>query len=401
MSLRILFVLPYVPSRIRVRPYQFIRHLAQAGHTITVAALADGQPGLEAVDELREMGVTVHVVPHSRARAAAQCLLALPTPTPLWAAYCRSQAMARLLRKLVAEQTFDVAHVEHLRAAHFAPALREVPTVFDAVDCITALRRQMLDQPGSGRVGRLLAYEEWVKLRRYEPRAYRAYARVAVTSPHDAEALINLGVPKPVRVIPNGVDLDYFCPDATEPEEDTLVFSGKMGYHANDDAARFLITEVMPRLRKRRPGVRLTIVGSGPTPALRALAEQEPGVTVTGFVEDLRPYLRGARVAVCPMRIGVGIQNKALEAMAVGRPVVCTSLVRRAMACAEKTGALRLADTPDDFARECASLLERPDEAEQAGRAARRYVEEYHRWAHAAQILVDVYQEARCQTGRL
>jgi glycosyltransferase involved in cell wall biosynthesis len=430
--LRILFVAPYVPSPIRVRPYQFIRHLARAGHEITLVALGGGagasQGDRTAMAEMEQICRSVHVVPHARWRAAAQCALALPTPTPLWAAYCHSATMTRIVRDLVDSERFDVAHVEHLRAAHIAPALGTLPRVIDAVDCITALRRQMVENAGeqapaggSSGVGaavsrlasRVFAWEEWTKLKRYEPRAYRAYAGVLVTSAHDADELERLVCPRcggnrpaapaapllpPIHVIPNGVDLDYFAADPVEASErdiepDTLVFSGKMSYHANDDAARFLLTEVMPRLWQIRSGVRLTIVGSQPSSALRALAaavaerhQKNPAaaIHVTGYVEDLRPYLRRAAVAVCPMRIGVGIQNKALEAMAVGRPVVCSPLVRRALSQAESVGALCVAQTADEFAGAIAAWLARPEAARQAGRAARRYVEEHHRWQGAA-----------------
>jgi glycosyltransferase involved in cell wall biosynthesis len=129
------------------------------------------------------------------------------------------------------------------------------------------------------------------------------------------------------------------------------------------------------------------------------LADREGRITVTGYVDDLRPYLQTALVAVCPMRIGVGIQNKALEAMAVGRPVVCSPLVSRALAGAAPggDGGLRVANTADEFARSCAQLLSQPEEAHRAGAAARRYVEKHHRWSCAAEALVELYNEVRAE----
>jgi len=393
--LRLLFVAPYVPSPIRVRPFQIVRHLARLGHRVTVVALSDGFASNGALEELQGVCEAVHVVPHPAWRGAAQCALALPTTKPLWAAYCRSPQMARVLRRLVASGDFDAVHIEHLRAAHFARDLGNLPTVFDAVDCITALRRQMLDQSKKFGANRLLSWEEWAKLKKYEPRAYRAFDEIAVTSRHDGDALHALGggnLP-PLSVIPNGADLDYFAAapwDDAEPGR--IVFSGKMSYGANENAALFLGREIFPLVQKAHPDARLTIAGSSPGPSVLRLAETNPAITVTGYVDDLRPHLGAARVAVCPMRIGVGIQNKALEAMAVARPVVCSPLAARPLSGA--AGGLRVATTADDFAREIGEWLQKPHAAKMAGLAARTYVEENHRWERTAEAFTGLYRRA-------
>ena len=279
LPLRILYVLPYVPSPVRVRPYELIRALARAGHYVTVAALADDFASAESLAELRRVCRAVHVVPHPKRQGMAQAALALFTPTPLWAAFCYSPAMHTRLRDLIATEPFDVAHVEHLRAAHFAPALAPLPLVFDAVDCVTALQKQLLAASGSP-VSRLLAWEEWHKLRAYEPKVCRVFARITITSAHDAADLRGLdpALP-PITVIPNGVDSAYFAPDpSVAPEPDMLIFSGKMSYAPNDDAARFLLTQILPPLRRLRPGVRVIVGGSKPSAALKRLAARTPGV---------------------------------------------------------------------------------------------------------------------------
>ena len=413
-ALRLLYVLPYVPSPIRVRPYQLIRHLARRGHKITVVALEDAFTTPDALAELNAVCAAVHVVPHGRVGAALRSVAAVPTRTPLWAAYCQSPRMGRLLRQLAGSGQFDVAHVEHLRAAHFVRDLAGLPCVLDAVDCITELRHQMLRQKGGKPVSRLLSWEEWAKLRGYEPRSYRPFGRIAVTSEHDARSLIALDPQRlpPVEVIPNGVDLEYFAPQTekkltktstsdSEIYHPTLVFSGKMSYSANDDAARYLLSSVFPRLVTLVPGVRLVIAGSSPSPALVALAGRAgERVTVTGYVDDLRPYLSGAIAAVCPMRIGVGIQNKVLEAMAMARPVVCSPLAARAFVgsfdgggAGAATMPIRVAGSAEEFAAECAALVQNRETAKIAGCAARQYVEQFHDWQKAADRFTVLYHE--------
>src|SRR5205807_2428662 len=123
-------------------------------------------------------------------------------------------------------------------------------------------------------------------------------------------------------VIPNGVDMEHFQPDA-ERQPPSLVFSGKMSYHANVTAVLYFVREILPRVRAVEPHVRLRIVGSNPPPEIRRLAT-DPLITVTGYVPDVQEAVRGAAVAVCPVTVKVGIQNKVLEAMAMGLPVVST-----------------------------------------------------------------------------
>ena len=396
--LRVLFIAPYLPSAIRVRPFQIIRHLVKQGHRVTVVALNDQSPAdSAALRELQTICDTVHMVPHSRVQATGRAALALPTPTPLWSAWCRSPKMLALVRSLAVSGRFDVAHLEHLRAAHFATALGDLPCVFDAVDCITDLQQQMVAQTPLSDPRHWLAWEEWAKLRRYEPAICRRFPQIAVTSRYDADALIALGVRVPIQVIPNGVDVPLLStPDA--PRRFDLIFSGKMSYRANENASLFLLNEILPRidsLRPNAPPTTVCVVGSGPSRRLRnAAARWEGRVTITGYVDDLHPYLADARVAVCPMRIGVGIQNKALEAMAAGLPVVATPLVSRALNSAVLAEALRVAADAETFAHHCIDLLDDSDTAQRAGQAGREFVLSQYRWEDAAVAFGELYISA-------
>lgn len=195
----------------------------------------------------------------------------------------------------------------------------------------------------------------------------------------------------PVLTLPNGVDADYFAPLGLAPELDTLVFEGRMDFRPNVDAACWLATEILPRVRSMHPGARLVLVGNQPAPAVSALANE--AVQVTGWVEDVRPYLDRAALFVAPMRLGAGIKNKVLQAWSMGKAVVATS---------EATGGLRaepgvnleLADGAEALATAIVALLADPVRRQALGRAARATVDEHYTWARRAEDLEAAFELA-------
>jgi glycosyltransferase involved in cell wall biosynthesis len=201
-----------------------------------------------------------------------------------------------------------------------------------------------------------------------------------------------------VAVVPNGVDLEYFRPIAGPREPATLVFSGKMSYHANVSAALYFAREILPLVRAARPEVRLSIVGSNPPRAVQALAS-DPAVSVTGHVPDMRPYLGSATIALCPITVKVGIQNKLLEAMAMGIPVVSTNVGAQGLAAVPGRDLL-VAANPHEFADHICRVLADDELAERLGRAGRHFVERHHRWETATRAL-EVYMEAIEHQARL
>ncbi len=399
--MRILYVTPYVPSPIRIRPYNFIKGLARRGHGITLLTLA-GEDEAADVAALAPYCQRIEAVPLGKAQVARAMLAALPGRLPLQAAYGRSRVAAARLGKLCAEAQqagtpFDLAHVEHLRAAVLGAAIPALPRVYDAVDCISLL----FERAGAASPElktRLMARVDLGRTRRFEGRLLAQYEGTIVTSGDDRRALVDLAArygtpPQPgrLRVVPNGIDLEYFAPLDLPREADTLVFSGKMSYHANIAAVDFLVREVLPLVWRERPGTRLWVVGKSPPPAISALAA-DPRITVTGYVDDLRPYLARAAVALTPIRYGVGIQNKVLEAMAMATPVVTTGQSAAALQ-AEAGRDLLVAETPGDLAAATLALLADAPRARAVGEAGRRYVAARHDWVSIAGDLEAFYAE--------
>ena len=401
--LHILFISPYLPSLIRVRPYNLIKHLAEHGHHITLLALEAPGEDSSGLDSLHTWCQRVRILPLPRWRILWNGVRAIPSQVPFQAAYSRSPAMADLIRQTQAETIFDVAHVEHLRGAELSHAVSGAPIVFDSVDSISLLFERVLSSGPTWR-SRLLAKLDLARTKRYEGRLLEQYSRVLVTSPLDKDALADLTLasrqrdPEEVQmmlqrlvVLPNGVDLDYFTPLDLPRQPATVIFSGKMSYHANIAAAMDLATQVMPLVWQQLPEARLTIAGKDPSAELLALAN-DSRITVTGTVPDLRPCLAQATVAVTPMRYGVGIQNKVLEAMAMATPVVSTPQSLTALQ-AEVGQDVLAASTFPEIAQAVLTLLTDKALCQRLGQAGRRYVESHHDWRVVTQKLVDIYRQ--------
>jgi len=401
--MRILFVVPYLPSLIRVRPYNLIRALARRGHQITLAALHPSGDDPGGLAHLQDWCNEVRIVRLPRWRTLWNGLRALPTSVPFQAAYSHSPQMSQLISHMLTERHYDVIHLEHLRGAELVRGLEvnTSPIVFDAVDSISLLFERA-GQNAARWQSRLLARLDLNRTRRYEAGFTQRFSRVLVTSPEDRDALAAL-VSEQARqvesrseerliVLPNGVDLDYFASRDEPRQPDTLVFTGKMSYHANTAAALDLVQSIMPHVWAERPQTQVWLVGKDPPDVLRELAE-DLRVRITGTVPDIRPYLGRATVSVSPLRYGVGIQNKVLEAMAMGVPVVTTSNACRAL-MVKPDSHLLVGDSAQALAHAILSLLADEGQRQRLGEAGRRYVEAHHDWDRIAAQLESIYREA-------
>jgi glycosyltransferase involved in cell wall biosynthesis len=289
--------------------------------------------------------------------------------------------------------------VEHLRGSTYGVFVKSqcasMPVIWDSVDCISYLFEQASTHSKSG-FGKFMTRFELDRTRLMEGKLIGEFDHVLVTSEMDRNALLDLSSPQtkpaPISILRNGVDLQFFHPNpGVHREPDTLVFSGKMSYHANISMVKFLITEIMPRLWERRPSVRLIVVGKDPPADIQKLADGER-IHVTGTVQDIRPFLWKANAAVVPLVYGAGIQNKILEAMATGTPVVTNS---KALASLSVTPGkqLLIADTADQFAACVLRLIDDQVLRGEVGEAGLQYVTRNHNWAESAQQLVEIYRD--------
>jgi sugar transferase (PEP-CTERM/EpsH1 system associated) len=402
--MRILFVTPYPPSRIRVRGYGFLKEL-QRKHEVTVLTQCASEQELADAEVLRNQGFTVIVVQESKRHSALRSGRALFSNIPLQVAYARSALFTQAIHDLCARDEFDVVHVEHLRGiASMEQFAHMQPLVWDAVDCISLLCKHTLVAGPSLKV-RMVARLEHERTQRYEAQLLSQLRHVVVTSERDRQAMINLyrkhtgdlhrsddALDLDVSVLPNGVDLDYFHPMPQDHRRFNIVFSGKMSYHANVATALYLCQQIMPLIWQEIPEATLTIVGSKPPKAIQLLG-RDPRIEVTGFVHDMRPYIRRAEVMLSPMVYSVGIQNKVLEAMALGTPTVVAAQVAEALE-GRPGQDLLVAETASEFAQQTLRLMDDAELRATLSRCGRRYVEERHNWGMVTDRLIDLYQRA-------
>ena len=397
--MRIAYVVPYVPNLIRTRSYNLINQLASLGHEVSVFTLGSSKADLFDAQNLkvhcREVDYYDQPVWNSMLNSAT----ALPSRKPLQSVYSWQPAMARQIVQRASRNEFDIVHIEHLRGSRFGLHLKSrlpnMPVVWDSVDCISHLFQQAAKQSRSF-FGKFMTRLELSRTRRAEGDLACRFDHVLVTAPSDRNALLKLvpagKSPSEISVLPNGVDLEYFHPSAeSQRDPETLIFSGKMSYHANISMAKYLVEEIMPLVWKFRPASRLYIVGKDPAPAIKKMARNSL-ITVTGTVADIRPFLWRATVSVVPLLYGAGIQNKILEAMATGTPVVTTCQALSALQ-AQPGKDLFASDNPDDFSQAVLQLISDQDLQRKTGDAGVKYTSDFHRWASIASQLVNIYQQ--------
>jgi sugar transferase (PEP-CTERM/EpsH1 system associated) len=397
---RILFVTPYVPSRIRVRPFNLIKALS-VKHDISLVSLLVQEYEREMVKDIEEYCVSVDMVPLPKWQAYTNCLRALPTLTPLRVAYYRSSAFVQRIEEVLTQQRIEVIHAELIKVVPALKAVRArtgIPVLYDSVDCISWFLQQELETTRNP-LKKALVYSELQKMRRYEGRALADFDQMIITATHDRDLLGALtGQAQSIQVVNNCVDTDYFTLWTGPRVANSLVFCAKLDYFPNAQAILHFCENTLPLIWKQRPHVCLTIVGNNPPPSVCALATDQR-ITVTGYVPDIRPYLGTASVALAPLLIAAGTQFKILEALAMGTPMVTTPRCCRALQTQHGVHLLA-AEGSQAFADAVLQLLDDPRLAQQLGRAGRRFVTEHYSWASAANTLDWLYNIIVTRPGR-
>jgi len=397
--MKLLFIAPYVPSPPTFGGQRRIHGLMRAlGKRHALSLLALHNPA-DPIDEWLERtrgfypDTELFVQPAFGLKGSAKRAAQLRSLFKLrsWDAVShRNEAMASRLRERLASEKWDAVVVEFAQmAVNLTGLSSSVPCVLDEHNIEYDLQQRSATG-SSGLLRRTFLEANWRKLRSEELAVWHAFDGVSVTSPRDL-AIVRTNAPQTRCVLsPNGVDLEEFTPPATAPEPDSVIFVGAHNYFPNADGLRFLFAEIWPLVLAARPFARLRIVG--PLPPADIVALQPPNVTFEGFVTDIVAEVGRAAIAIAPLRIGGGTRLKIVEAMALARPVVATSIGAEGIE-AQHDRDIILADSPKDFADAVLRLLAQPADAAALGLRGRSLVEQAYSWDTSAARLEQLLEE--------
>ncbi|HID11328.1 MAG TPA: glycosyltransferase [Candidatus Latescibacteria bacterium] len=302
-----------------------------------------------------------------------------------------SEDMASAIKEAISKEKFDLVHFDLIGVAQYVDCVGSVPKVFTAHDIFFIKTKRYLkaEQPLIDKLG---TFRDCLKFHLYEPRIYKKFDHVIVTSEEDALHLRRRCPGLELSVVPNGVDTEFYRPWPDQEEDHILVYTGTMNNLANTDAMVHFVRDVLPYIKERVPNVKLYVVGRDPSEPVKRLPEEDSSVAVTGEVEDVRPYMARAGVYVVPLRIGSGTRLKILEALAMEKAVVSTPVGCEGLRVRHGREVL-VAEGPRKFASYVVRLMKDKDLRRRLGRNGRRLVEREYDWRICARRLERTLKE--------
>ena len=378
----------------KIRSYNILRELARQ-HSVTffsfyAAHENDLHPGLK---DTFEQVVCVPLqlpAPKSPAEMVEYGTRLLSSQPYGITKYCRPEVRRRLY-SLLQQQKFEVILCDFVFAAGVIPWGSSTPKVLFTHNVEAIIWRRHYEV-ASNLIWKAISRREWRKMEAAELRYLRLADRVLTVSETDRDAFAQVIDHEKLTVIPTGVDVSYFQPMQVEDRPNSLVFTGSMDWLPNEDAILYFAEAILPLIKRQCPDISLEVVGRSPSRKLRALAESEKSIRLTGWVEDIRPFLSCGAVCIVPLRIGGGTRLKIFEAMAMGKAVVSTSVGAEGLPVQSGEN-IMLADTPEAFSNAVMSLLNNSVQRKRLGASASNLVQEKYSWRRVAENFARILQE--------
>jgi len=377
----------------KIRSSKTFEYLKAAGHHLTVVSFIRPREG-EVEKELmmaccdRLITVPWKETPKFTAKFYAELAVNLLSPYPyIVKKYHRREMESALLQEL-RQSKYDLLLCDFLQPSLNLRRVSFSPMVLFQHNVETQIRERHYKKARNP-LTQFYLYTQYRKLRRYEGETCARFAHNIMVSEEDKALMLTMFGLENTSAIPTGVDLEYFIPDPGKEIPGRCVFTGSMDWLPNEDAVAFWADEIAQLVKSRVPQAQLYVVGRRPTKRVRALAERDRSILVTGDVPDIRPYCHEAEVYVIPLRIGGGTRIKIFEAMAMGKAIVSTFVGAEGLPVTDGENIL-LADSPTDFAEAVVRVLNDSQLRQHLGTSARRLVEERYGWDAAGRAFEDV-----------
>lgn len=383
---------PYPPYRgDKLKIYNLARRL-KGKHELHLITFAQSEEDFTYKAELEKIFTKVHFVALPRWKSALNCIAALWSRTPMQVLYFHSAEMKRTLENVLQDEKFDAVHVQHLRMSPYLAQRKDLNRILDMPDAFS-LYWERRTKAATNPLVRLFNSIEQKRVLKYEP-IMKEYDMSLVCSAEDLEYMKTTHNLDTIHLLPNGVDLDTFAPRNHDYSHNhTLLFTGNMDYAPNVDAVQYFVQDVLPLIRQKHPKVQFIIAGQRPVKKVQDLACDY--IKVTGFVKDLAAVYNEASVVVAPLRFGAGTQNKVLEAMAMGVPVVCSNIGFKGLGIESGDGAIMRTDA-EGFSEAVNKLLSSTDERTNVGRKGAAVIENGFGW-DAISLKLETYLQQVAQ----
>ncbi|MBV6478949.1 MAG: hypothetical protein HGGPFJEG_01706 [Ignavibacteria bacterium] len=372
--------LPYPPHRgDKLKIYNLAKHLHKS-HNLYLLTFIQDKSEYQYVNELKKFFREIRTVYLPKYKSVFNCLTRAASGKPFQINYFYSQEFKTELNKFLCDINIDLIHTQHLRMSQYSHDANGIKTILDLPDAYSLYWKRRASLNG-GIVCRNFSRLEYERVKSYE-NILKKFDLNLVCSDEDKNYLMeNLNIEN-IGILPNGIDLEAYSSDFHDYGiENKLVFTGNMSYYPNVDAACYFVNDIFPLILKKFPSVKFYI--SGQNPSLKVKKLESENVIVTGFVKSLRRQYESSAVAVSPVRVGAGTLNKVLEPMAMGLPVVSTSVGFKGLGAVHGKSILH-SDSPVKFAEAVIHLLDDKNLRASVGESGRRHVTENFGWEKIA-----------------
>jgi len=397
--MHILFIAPRLPVPAdtggKIRTFNLIKQIAK-NHKTDLVCFSFEKDDAQSAKELEDLGIAVTLVPSREPGLFQMISMILLASVPFSIKKYHSKKMDEAVTRLAKENSYDIVHFDHIHTTHYRGHFNGKPCLVDEHNAEYKILERCADVEKS-LIKRMVFKNQSRKMEKFERNSIRAMATFLSVSEDDKNLLNKIvGNDQSGHVISNGVDTQYFKKQDAGPitQEEAVVFTGSMDWLPNDDSAIYFCNDILPLIWKVNPNVKFTIVGKGPSEALKGIAKSQKRIVLTGRVDDVRAYVEQSKIFVVPLRIGGGTRLKILEAMSMEKAIVSTSIGAEGIAYTAGKNII-LADQPQEFAQKVISLLNDDKKRQLLGDAGRTLVLEKYDWNIIGDQLLNIYEELK------